>query len=88
MGRPCKLSPAQQADLRREALAARAETTYRGYGRIGGAVGRNATEVLCELMRERYGVRLSVRGMEAQLHRLGLKYQPQAQGGRWRESGG
>jgi transposase len=88
MARPCRLSPEQQAELRREALVARADSPHRGYGRARGAVGRNTTQALCDLVRERYGVRLSVRGMQAQLHRLGLRYQPQAQGGRWREATG
>jgi transposase len=88
MARPCRLSPGQQAELRREALATRADSPHRGYGSARRAVGRNATEVLCDLVRERYGVQFSVRGMQAQLHRLGLKYQPQAQGGRWREASG
>jgi transposase len=86
MPRPPLLTAEQQAELRRAALAMRAETTHRGYGRVGGARGGNATERLVDLVRERWGVTISTRGLQKLLGRLGLEYQARAQGGRWREA--
>jgi transposase len=81
------LTPEQQAELRRAALVARADTMHRGHGWSTGKRGRNATEALVDLVRERWGVEIGVRGMQKLLGRLGLAYVRLNQGGHWREAG-
>jgi transposase len=85
MARPSRLTPEQQVKLRTQALHARADSRYRGYGSLRGALGRNATQVLVDWCRETLGVTYSIRGMIALLNRLGLEYQDRAQGGFWAE---
>jgi hypothetical protein len=86
MARPCRLTTAQQAELRLAALEARADSPFRGRGATMGRAGRNATEVLIDLAHQRWGVEFSPRGMQKQLNRLGLEYLHLAQGGFWIEA--
>jgi hypothetical protein len=73
------LTAAQQAELRALALRTQAESPHRGRGVVGGAYGRNATEVLMDWLAEMHGIEMSIRGMQALPNRLGLEYQHRAQ---------
>jgi hypothetical protein len=52
MGRTPLLSAEQQAELRALALRTHAESRFRGRGVVGGAYGRNTTEVLVDWLAE------------------------------------
>jgi transposase len=85
MARPSLLTPEQQAEVRRLALRARAESTHRGRGATGGACGRNPTEIVRAFIAETYGVEYTERGVQKLLGRLGLVYEHRAMGGFWAE---
>jgi hypothetical protein len=86
MARPRKLTSVQEAELRGMAVAARAESRYRGHGSCQGRQGLNATEALWIEAAERFGIELSVRSIQRLLNELGLEYWRRGQGGIWLEA--
>jgi transposase len=85
VARPSLLSAAQQAEVREMALRAHAESAHRGRGTIGGAWGRNCTELVRDFIADEYGVEMGIRAVQKMLVRLGLEYHHRAQGGYWAE---